>query len=243
MDGVLIATAALMGLGGAGHCALMCGPIVGACQSGVRSAGRGSAPTLWWLVGRTLGYSAVGAAMASASSWGAHFVLKGGAGPWSPWLTVWALAHAAAFSLGVFLMWQGRQPLWLATLGRRARPSGSRVTWVGRGPAGLPLVVSGVAWAALPCGLLQSAWVVAALAPGAWAGATSMAAFSIASAPGLLAAPVLLTVLQGVGRPSNPSGRTVDWPARLTRVSGLMLSAVSAWALGHGLWVHVRDVC
>lgn len=235
MDGALIATAALMGLGGAGHCALMCGPIIGACPT--------KAPALWWFVGRTIGYSAVGAALASASSWGARFVLMGDAGPWSPWLTVWALAHAAAFSLGVFLLWQGRQPLWLATLGRRAMPTTSSVTWVGRRPAGLPLALGGVAWSALPCGLLQSAWVVAALAPNAWGGAASMAVFSLASAPGLLAAPMLLAALEGAPGRSRHPALSPDWSARLTRLSGLMLSAASAWALGHGLWVHVREVC
>jgi hypothetical protein len=70
-----------------------------------------------------------------------------------------------------------------------------------------------------------------------------MAVFSLASAPGLLAAPMLLAALQGARGRSSTSALSPDWSVRLTRLSGLMLSAASAWALGHGLWVHVRDVC
>lgn len=231
-----MATAALMGLGGAWHCALMCGPLV-SCGTG--AAGRHQA--LWWLLGRTVGYAAVGAALASAVSWGSHFVLRGGVGPLSPWLTVWALGHSAALSLGLFLLWKGRQPLWLATLGRRAVNTHQAVAWVGRRPSGWPMAAGGLAWAALPCGLLQSAWLVAALAPSAWGGASSMAAFSLASAPGVLMGPALLAACRG--RAANTEA---DWRSRLTRLtrlSGLMLCSASAWALGHGLWTHVRDFC
>lgn len=233
MDGALVATAALMGLGGAWHCALMCGPLV-SCGTGAA----GKRQTLWWLMGRTVGYTAVGAALASAASWGSNFVLRGGAGPLSPWLSVWALAHAAALSLGVFLLWQGRQPLWLATLGQRSVTTSPAVVWVGRQPSGWPLAAGGLAWAALPCGLLQSAWVVAALAPSAWAGAASMAAFSLASAPGVLLGPALLAAWR-----RRPASAAVDWRSRLTRLSGLLLCLASGWALGHGLWVHMRDFC
>jgi len=248
IDLALLATAALMGLGGAWHCALMCGPLCAA------HAGTG------WMVGRTVGYAAVGAALAGASSWGSGFVLRGAAGAWSPWLTLWALAHAAALSLGLFLLWRGRQPAWLARWAMADRAPAAVVRWVPLpSPAASPAasaaapqaasaatsvtrpapLLLGLAWALLPCGLLQSAWVVAALSSHAAGGAAVMLVFSLCSAPGVLAAPLLGAAWHR--RRDDPS-----WRSRLvimTRLSGLLLALASAWALGHGLWTQVFNVC
>lgn len=244
MDVTLLLTAAALGLGGSWHCALMCGPLC-AAQPGVG-----------WLIGRTLGYSVAGAALGGMASWGAQFVIRGGAGAWSPWLTLWAMAHAAALSLGLFMLWRGEQPQWLTTLGRR--PSASRVlpvqwrpgrpsahaaqTLAGNGMA----MGTGMAWVFLPCGLLQSAFVVSALAPSALTGGMTMAVFSLASAPGLVAAPALLRSAVHTRRASGASAISpisTAWRPRLIRLSGLFICGASAWALGHGLWIHVRDVC
>jgi sulfite exporter TauE/SafE len=224
MDTTLVLTAALMGLGGSWHCALMCGPLCAA------------RPGWGLLAGRTAGYAAVGAALASASSWGANVALNSGAGAWSPWLTAWALAHALALSLGLYLLWQGRQPLWLARWGAAERTSVTVLRGPRHGLKGLPPLVTGLAWVALPCGLLQSAWVLAALSPHAATGAAVMVAFSLSTAPGLFAAPVLIAHLR-----RQPDAGA--WQLRLTRLSGLLLAVASSWSLGHGLWVRVREVC
>lgn len=188
------------------------------------------------LAARTVSYAAVGGALASASAWGTGWVFNSSASAWSPWLTVWALAHAAALCLGLFLLWQGRQPLWLV---RWRAAEGVGVTMLKGATPGtrsLPPVVTGLAWAALPCGLLQSAWVLAALSPHAATGAAVMVAFSLSTAPGLFAAPVLIAQLRR--RPD-----AARWQPRLTRLSGLMLALASGWSLGHGLWNRVREVC
>lgn len=213
-----------MGLGGSWHCAFMCGPLCAA------------QPGWGLLIGRTVGYAAVGAAVASAASWGSEWTLKAGADLGSPWLTLWALAHAAAISLGVFLMWQGRQPLWLVRWGAAEQAPAAVVTWARARSGGVPSAAIGVAWAALPCGLLQSAWVLAALSPDAWGGAAVMVVFSLSTAPALVVAPVVVGLLRS-------RHDAAQWQVRLTRVSGLMLASASAWALSHGLWVHVRAVC
>ncbi|MFM8510416.1 MAG: sulfite exporter TauE/SafE family protein, partial [Betaproteobacteria bacterium] len=193
---------------------------------------------------------------AGASSWGSGFVLRGAAGAWSPWLTLWALAHAAALSLGLFLLWRGRQPAWLARWAMADRAPAAVVRWVPlpspAASAAAPQAASaatsvtrpahlllGLAWALLPCGLLQSAWVVAALSSHAAGGAAVMLVFSLCSAPGLLAAPLLGAAWHR--RRDDPS-----WRSRLvimTRLSGLLLALASAWALGYGLWAQVFDVC
>lgn len=196
------------------------------------------APPEWigFLLGRVLSYSMAGALLGSASAWAANVVIRGGAGPLSPWLTLWAMAHAAVLGLGLWLLWRGRQPLWLVGLRRRRAVPVSIVRRVPRVAPAIGASVAGSLWAMLPCGLLQSALVVAALASGPAAGAFVMAAFSMATVPGLVLAPVLRAWLER----GSPSG---VWPARLTRASGLMLALASAWTLTHGLWVHVRDYC
>jgi sulfite exporter TauE/SafE len=90
-----------------------------------------------------------------------------------------------------------------------------------------------------PCGLLQSALVVAGLANSAWGGALAMAAFALASAWGLQLLP------WWVGRVSRPGSaawqrRAMPWAVR---ASGLLLALASAWALGRDIWRPAWDYC
>ena len=91
---------------------------------------------------------------------------------------LWTLLHLAALGLGLWLLWQGRQPEWLENLGRggeRIAPQGHQNGWQRiHGP--VRAAAAGGLWVAWPCGLLQSALLVAALANSAWAGAAVMAA-------------------------------------------------------------------
>ena len=84
----------------------------------------------------------------------------------------------------------------------------------------------GVAWALLPCGLLYSAVMVAALAGSVAGGAAVMALFGLGSAIWLWIAPWLLLKLGGKGRGV--------WAMRL---AGLALLLTAGWGLYMGL-VH-----
>ena len=92
---------------------------------------------------------------------------------------------------------------------------------------------AGTLWLTLPCGLLQAALIVAALAGSPGQGAAAMAAFAAASSLGLVVYPALWS----------------RWPTSLkpgvwvVRALGAMLLASSAWALGHGLWQRVAALC
>jgi len=88
-----------------------------------------------------------------------------------------------------------------------------------------PLVVGGL-WALMPCGLLYSALMVAALTSHAADGALTMALFALGSSVSLWAGPWLWLRLQTLGDGA--------WGMRL---AGLALFAVSAWGLWMGL-VH-----
>lgn len=251
-DGLLIGSALATGLAGIWHCALMCGPLCSALPGLRLGPRRQGASWIAFLLARGLGYGGIGAGLAGAASWSSHFVLRGGAGVLSPWLTVWAVGHALAFGLGLWMLWRGRQPLGLARLGLPKGPSAHRasscspsVQWAAvRGPQTAreqpsrvwAAVGMGLGWSLLPCGLLQSAWVMASLGSGAAAGSLVMLTFAAATSAGLMAGPWMLARL---GR----AGGGHDWPAVLNRLSGLMLCMASGWALGHGLWAHVRDYC
>jgi hypothetical protein len=85
--------------------------------------------------------------------------------------------------------------------------------------------------------LSQAALLVAALADRPWSGAAAMAAFAIASSPGLLVAPLLMRRLNGH---ATLAAGTLSWPVR---AAGVALVLGSGWALGHGLWQRVAAWC
>lgn len=226
MDQALLLSAVLMGLAGSPHCLAMCGAACAAAGSGRRGL-------LPFHLGRLIAYSAAGAL--AAASVGSLAVLGQAVTGLRP---LWTLVHIAALALGLFLLWQGRQPAWMVRLGRTRTqlPSRSGPWQVIQGPARSAGI--GLAWVAWPCGLLQSALLVAALANTPWRGALVMAGFAGASAAGLLLGPALWWRLSG-GR-ANASA----WSTKTAvRWAGAALMLASAWALGHGLWTRAMAWC
>lgn len=221
-----------MGLAGSVHCVAMCGTPGAAV---VRSCGRTRPVTaqLAFLSGRLIGYALAGALVASSVAVLAEL------GRWSPALRpLWVLAHMAALMLGLWLFWQGRQPTWMERLGREGdRPANGAAAWQ-RMTGPVRAAGIGAVWVAWPCGLLQSALMVAALANTPVDGALVMAAFALASAPALGLAPALWLKL-AAGR----GGRGVRMTRWVTRLSGAALAAAATWALGHDLWVRFAAYC
>lgn len=212
MQSSLAVTALLMGLAGGPHCIAMCGA---ACAGIGQAAGPDKNVALWsFQAGRVLGYSALGA-LAAASMQGLG------------WLTVqsaalrpvWTLFHVATLVLGLLLLWKAQQPIWLEHAGRKIW-AGARALAAGRG-RGAPLVI-GALWTFLPCGLLYSALLVAALAGGALEGAAVMALFALGTSVAMMAGPWLFLRL---GRQGLGNG---NWGVRL---AGLALAGSAAWAL------------
>ena len=103
-----------------------------------------------------------------------------------------------------------------------------------RGP--VQAAAAGGLWVAWPCGLLQSALLVASLTSGPQAGAGAMAAFALASSGGLLAAPWLWQQLKT--RTGLPT-----WERWLVRIAGACLVLGSGFSLGHGVWPQVAAFC
>jgi sulfite exporter TauE/SafE len=166
--------------------------------------------------GRLSGYAALGAvvaASAAALQWSAaHAALL------KPF---WAMFHVAVIALGLSLLWLGAQPAWIERASQRVWQS-LRLRTLSVDRARWPFA-AGVLWAALPCGLLYAALMLAALADTPWQGGAVMAVFAIASGAGLQ-----LGVSQWQ-RLRRASGR---WGVR---IAGAALVLASAWGLGHGI--------
>jgi uncharacterized protein len=226
MDAALFGSALALGLAGAPHCVAMC-----AAPCAAATAGGGFGRQLSFHGARAAGYALAGAlAAASVNSLG---VLAAVSPMFKP---LWTGLHAAALALGVWLAWMGRQPQWLERVGRRPTAEPMRRGWqVVRGPG--RTVAAGALWVAWPCGLLQSAVLVAALADTPWTGAAVMAVFALATGAGLTAAPWAWRRL-GRGGPAAAIGATVG-----VRVAGLLLAASSGWVLTRGLWHQVAAYC
>ena len=227
LDLTLATSALLMGLAGTPHCLAMCGPACAALGGGQPAA------QLGFQLARASSYALGGAIAAATLGW------LGQLGQASALLRpLWLLLHMAALGLGLYLLWRGRQPAWLAQLGRRVEPvtavslAGLRA---GQGAVIGRATLGGLAWLAWPCGLLQSALVLAALASGPLQGAGVMAAFAAGSGAGLLLGPLLWRRLLGP--------QALEGSAWAVRLAGLGLAAAALWALGHGLWERVVAWC
>ena len=259
MEWTLALSALLMGLAGTPHCAAMCGPACAAAVGPASSRGDAPARALAFHGGRLLSYAVGGAVAAAGVAWLA------GAAAVAPFLRpLWALLHVAAIVLGLWLMTTGRQPYWMASLGRGrhplqgqggwqpiAAPAGSLASAGSAGSAGtVRAAAAGTLWVAWPCGLLQSAIVVAGLAHTPQAGALVMVAFAVASAPGLQLAPWLWSRWNGTWGDAHEAAAVEANLARreaviawFTRLAGAMLAAGSVWALGMDIWGQVWAYC
>lgn len=165
LDVALITSAALMGLAGTPHCALM-------CSAPCALAARGAQQQTRLLIGRVLGYAAGGAlAAASAQVLGE---LSQGAAVLKP---AWAMLQAAVLLLGLSLLVRGRAPGWLGAVRWQPKPRHAFGT--------------GLAWVVMPCGLLHAALLLSALSSSPLSGAAAMAAFAVTSTLGLVVAPAL----------------------------------------------------
>ena len=231
-------TALFMGLVGGPHCLAMCAAPCAALVGGssaaavVKSdavaqgtgrvgrlrAGAGGVQRLAaFHVGRLTGYALAGALAALAMDGLAWMTQQTAA-----LRPVWTLMHVAVLAWGLAMVLQARQPAWVESAGRAVWRR--MQSWTAA-PSGLGLV--GVLWALMPCSLLYSALLVAALSGGVWQGAWAMALFGIGSGIWLLAGSWIWGQLR-----MRLNAARADWG---TRLAGVLLCAMAGWAL----WMDV----
>lgn len=165
------------------HCAVMCGPLTSAVCA--NRPGKTMQASLGWLMARTAGYVALGAAVASIG----RSVIGD--------LPMRSAEATLAVVMGLYLLWtalrllrRAREPVVALGL-RKSNPR----------PVNVAPWVVGVGTSLLPCGALWGAYLVASVSGSALTGALTMLGFSIASAPALLAATGLSGWLRSLQRP------------------------------------------
>jgi sulfite exporter TauE/SafE len=246
----LVGAAFVMGLAGAPHCWAMC-----AAPCAALLGGRSSASDQLALHGaRCLSYGLGGFVVAAT---------VGGLAQWSAASAalrpVWVAIHLLGFGLGWTLLIYGRQPAWIerawASLGAgrvAASAEAGTVRWVRHADTGSrqnaappARLATGLLWLAWPCGLLQSALMMSALANSPLHGLIIMLAFGIGTSLALTLGPSLwLRLIPGAQ--ANPA-LTRSWSSQVmpwaNRLAGAMLVAGSGWAMASGVWAQVRAYC
>ena len=234
-------TSLVMGLVGGPHCLAMCAApctaVVGAGSDAKPAAATVTEKPVQWLPKnaaekppvkpenrhglrllayhneRLLGYSSAGAVAAMAMQSLAWMTQQTAA-----LRPAWTLLHVAVLAWGLMMMVQARQPAWIESAGRSVW---ARVRPVVAAPGGV--FATGFLWTLMPCGLLYSALLVAALSGGALQGAVTMALFGIGSGLWLLAGPWLWLRLR-----TRMNNVRESWG---TRMAGFLLCAVAIGAL------------
>lgn len=207
----------IVGLLGAGHCAGMCGGIVGALGSfsGTQTPQGGGVVLLHlaYNIGRIGSYTLAGLlAGALGRVAGTLLPLQHG---------LYFLASLMLVALGLYLLGATQALGWVerggAAIWQRIQPLTRHFLPVRGLAQALPL---GMLWGWLPCGLVYSALTTALASGSAAQGALSMLAFGLGTLPNLLLAGLLLTRFRRFAQ---------AWATR--RVSGILVLIYGLYGL------------
>lgn len=176
----------LVGLLGAGHCAAMCGGVVGALSA--QPGGARLRLPLAYSAGRIASYAAAGAI---AGTLGGLGLMLSAALPVQ--LALYIAANVMLVLLGLYLAGVSSLLTRLEPVGRllwrRVQPLGRRLFPV---DSALKALAVGALWGWIPCGLVYAVLASALFAGSAPKGAALMAAFGLGTLPTLLAAGLLI---------------------------------------------------
>jgi len=173
----LLTVSLLMGLTGGPHCLMMCGP---ACSllTKIKPSGTKRQANLLFLSGRAAGYAGMGALAATSMQSLGWLATQS-----TLFRPLWNMTHVLAMILGLFLLIFANQPLWLGafatSIWRKIEQfmldhAFFKKPWA--------LFVTGVLWSLIPCSLLYSVLMVAALSAQALNGGLIMLGFSLGGA-------------------------------------------------------------
>ncbi|HEX7811864.1 MAG TPA: sulfite exporter TauE/SafE family protein [Burkholderiales bacterium] len=208
----------LAGLLGGGHCAAMCGGIIGALSAQDRSALR---LQLAYSSGRIASYSAAGAVAGAIGS----VVLAEHILPLQ--IGLYVLANVVLVMIGLYLAgWKSllvRMELPGRWLWQKISPLTRRFVPAVTVPRAFAL---GGIWGWLPCGLTYSVLAISLLGGSGLTGAGLMAAFGLGTLPNVLAAGLLLRRFRPWSR-----NRLGGW------VAGAMVMAFGGAGLVHAAWL------
>ncbi|MEJ2602793.1 MAG: sulfite exporter TauE/SafE family protein [Gammaproteobacteria bacterium] len=226
-DGGLVA-AFLAGLFGSTHCLAMCGGIAGwlGLNTAVKGAAGRSGFAIAYNGGRVTGYLALGAiaGFAGATSGGLLGIRQ-----WGPLLRLVFGLVIVLIGLQLAFGWNPlrRFEAWGARGWRRLAPLTGRLL-----PATTPLhaFALGVIWGWIPCGLVYSVLLAAAVSGGASQGAVVMAAFGLGTLPSMLLATGGAARLAGLTRRTG-----------VRRLAGALVILAGLWTMALPV-MHLADL-
>ncbi len=216
-EGGLLA-ALVAGLLGSTHCLGMCGGIAGwfGLNTGVRGAAARSGFALAYNGGRIGGYMVLGALVGFAGATGGSVF---GLREWGPALRIAFGVIIVLIGLQLAFAWNPLRPLeaWGARGWQKLAPLTGRLL-----PARTPLhaIGLGLLWGWIPCGLVYSVLLAAAVSGGATEGALVMAAFGLGTLPAM----VLATA--GAARLASLTRRT-----DVRRAAGALVVLAGLWTM------------
>lgn len=219
-----IATAFAAGLAASGHCVAMCGSVTctidAACAPGTRARTHGL-----FLVGRVGGYALAG--LAAGALGGAAQALTPTSAQWGARAAVALLGVVVGLqTAGILKVFSGLEPAF-KRLFERVSP---RARALLRAPSPSASLTLGLLWSLVPCGMVYAALALAASAGGALAGAASMLAFGLGTAPALLTLAWLSARVRGTG--ALRASQRARWITTARVALGLtvaLLSLVEGW--------------
>jgi uncharacterized protein len=218
-----LGAALLAGLAASGHCAAMCGGIVGALAMRDREAGTGArlANVIAYNLSRIVSYGVAGAI---AGLLGGALLRAIDVRALSLSFRVLSGLIMVAAAGRLLLGWRLLDPLEAAgsRLWRRVAPlAGSRRNAGGvRGAIGL-----GLAWGWLPCGMTYSMLLLAATTASAPVGAAVMLAFGAGTLPSMVTAGVAF----------DRVARLLSTRLSLKRAAGTLLLLFGLWTAGYAI--------
>ena len=212
MDWALLTAAFVAGFAGSGHCAGMCGPIVGLFESSPAGGLQPAVRRVGYQLGRLGFYAALGIAAGALSAFALSIVpVRTGA------LALRLLAGLVLLTIGMKLLLGERGGSWLDGVGRavwkRLSPLARHVLPMDRVAKA---VAVGFIWGAIPCGLVYATLGLAAAGGSAAAGGAVMAAFWLGTVP----------TLSAIG-----AGARATFNARYRRLAGIATIAVACVSL------------
>lgn len=208
--------ALLLALAGGGHCAGMCGGIVGALSLAPGARNRPTAFTLAYHGGRAFSYMSAGALAGALGQ--AGLALRGTLGAQQ---VLFGFASFALLGAGLYVA--GYAPFL-----RHVEAAGSLI-WRRVEPWSRPLIpattparaaVLGMLWGWLPCGMVYGALLLALGSGSIAGGALTMGAFALGTLPSLLA----------IGLFSRRAGSRAARPG-LRRFAGLVIAVLGVYGL------------
>jgi uncharacterized protein len=208
----------LAGLLGSTHCLAMCGGIAAALGTAHSARQRAWRPLLYHF-GRLTSYAVAGAIVGAVGAAGGFaFAVSG----WSEWLRLATAVVVIVIGLDISLgasartAWLRAPERWGARLWRRLAPVSRALAPASPSVRALTL---GLLWGWLPCGLVYSVLIAAAVAGSAARGSATMVAFGLGTLPAMAG-------LSYVG-------------GRLPRRDGTLARLLGATLVACGLWTAI----